>query len=380
MTGRDGSFSQEIEMSNPYEPVESRQKGYVKRPFFLMNKIIIGFPFVLACVVFVFWLELFDEPLSPLARHWLTISEQQQANPDEAFLFLIGISAPQGEDVLTFGLARFQANREAMDAGEKLAELGERSLELPKKDPIYKVFSYGSVFETVVNAKHRWKPELENRRVLRERYLEFLKFDTMIAHPLAVYFDETFGLRYGGRLRLFQVLSEAEEGRKENALDMLMADISRLRLHMEGTNSDYYKFTLKALISDYLDVLSHIHSSGEVVAYSHIASLSAKERSLGKTMAANLKLRSNTIKAPIFRFESPPEGWLVKRLYMPNKFANRAVKIYQAITELSTLPADQFAAHFDAGNELVSVEGIGQTREGALALELIAPGIFSMTI
>ena len=365
-------------MNSPDEPGGSRRENNTKRPFYLKAKTIIGLLLAIPCLIFVFWLDLFDEPLSAEAKHWLTVGEQHRTNPDDAFLFLLGFLAPPEENVLAVGLARFQANREAMDAGEGLAELGEGSIEFPKNDSIYKGFYHGSTFETVVNASHRWKPELEKGRVLQERYLEFLKYDTMIAHPLAYYYSEFDGLKYGCRLRLFLALSVAEDGRKEKALDVLMADISRLRIHLAGTNCTYYKVILRSFISDYLDVLAHIHSSGAVVPYNKIASLTPEERSLKKTMVGYLSLITKTAKKPIYRFESPPEGWLVKRIFLPNKLANRALQIYQAMAELSTVPADQYAAHFDAGNEHVSVEGISRTREGALALKLVDQESFLM--
>ena len=163
-----------------------------------------------------------DQPISAEA-HAMLMRVQNQPDTSDAFLYLWGLPAPAGADVLETGkavFARYQVHEaEALndaESGAFEAYLPESMLVVPNADaPLFCALSDSGCVQAIIADQHLWSKALNQHAELLSRYRQFLTLDgyATLSKPSI---NETYP-RYeylisGARLAMLDALLLAETG------------------------------------------------------------------------------------------------------------------------------------------------------------------------
>ena len=317
--------------------------------------------FLLALFIFVPLLTLagfqLEEELSPTATEW--IAEVEDDSVSEAFLYLYGMRAPEGADVLETGTLRFQAYQRA----ERLAVSNVKEvdfddplidkLDMPERgDDLYVGSKEAYWLDSVLNESDRWATELEKRRTLYERYLHFLnytEFRTMF-EPRSSANNPPYGvLRRGARLRTIDCLQMSKEGHGLLAIQLLCEDISKIRRLLAAGDTLTHKMLFSVLIYWNLEVINYVSTTNQLVLNLEIPPLSQEEFQMEKPLKREFVINYHTYKEAdqhpdLLSQTIRTPAWLGRILLKPNNTNNESLVMFQRLIALSKLSQAEFAA------------------------------------
>lgn len=309
-------------------------------------------------VLAIFFLQ-FDDDLSPEVKAWMTLIEDRSESESEAFLYLIGIVATEGEDVVNVGKEIVNFVQEAEqgdnpDSGPPEFEGYPKSKHLKypsNSDSIYCPLWEDNCLPKIVAANDRWQKDLNRWMAVYRRYLSFIEhkeFATLTKPHVNEIFPKYQYLTTGNRLRLFEAMSKASKGSPLVAVSMLADDIEKLRNQLKVSDNLVHKIIFTMLISYNLDAIVHIKSAYDLNNVNPIPQLSKDELSMELPIIREFALMYNTIKEldkhpDFFNMGGNAPGWLVRAAFKPNITINKSYYGYSETVRLSKLPANQFA-------------------------------------
>jgi hypothetical protein len=315
------------------------------------------FVIVILCIAALFALQ-FDEGLSPEVNSWISILDERRSKHSEAFIYLSGIIATEEDDVLTIGMERYKAftkveDRYSIEVTSPDFEIYPESKHLPlpsKDDPIYCTLWEGGCLLKIVKADGRWQTELNTWREIYTRYLTFINYQEFITLSKPHISEDLPRYQYlnqGNRLRLFEAMLIASNGRPEEAISQLSGDISKLRVQLSEADNLIHKLVFTMLISYNLEGMVNIASIYGVHGTKRIPNLSAEELDLELPLIREFALIHYAFievdKHPEF-FETGGDApsWLVRAAFKPNMTINEAYYSYFNAVKLSRLPVNEF--------------------------------------
>lgn len=331
----------------------------------MFKKILIGI--ILFGVATVLLLQIDDE-LDPEVATFL--EQARPAESSEAYLYLLGIVAAEGEDPLAMGKQLFASMQQA----EQQYELGDetfgfkdypedKKLALPEGE----LFCSGSeqdCWQTIFNDEEGRDQVLKQYATLLLRFQAFIKmtdYQTLSKSTVMEISPPFQYLNKGNRLVISTAIHIAQTADSEQSITILIDNISGLRHHLKSADTLIGKMIYTALISDNLDALSLIIHQNKQVFEHQIGSISLAERDLEIVMAREFTMSYGLYTAmdkhPDFftstsvddggfnsddGFKAP--GWAVKTIFKPNMSINKAYLFYKRILTRSQLDQTEFAA------------------------------------
>ena len=313
-----------------------------------------------------------DEELSGSSRKWLNLSET--GTPNEAFLFLFGIAAPENEAPIRWGkmrLAQYHAllaqgtepgrnltgseqpaDPEHKDTSEGLLP-GQRTakeIELPQGGYFCSRREPDCITRLLAITADDMKQLGEENRVLRERVQQFLMFDsyrTTALPDIQEPFDYLFYLSAGLRLELLGAIALYNTDQPGPAVHALLDLLARTRKHLKLQDTFLGRAVVASNMADTLDILALISSRSDPEGLT-IDQLTVEERDVRRIAAREFRghyrlLRKMDRNPGFFAEDEPVPGWYVRLLFKPNMTANAMAPVYDRLAELSLMEHAAFA-------------------------------------
>lgn len=317
----------------------------------MFKKSLIGI--ILFSVITTLLLQI-DDDLNPEVA---TLLEQAKpAEHSEAYLYLLGIVATEGEDPLTVGKQLFtliqQAEKNYTFGDESFDYQGypeDKKLALPQGELFCSGWDDGC-WQSIFSNEYDIDQTLKTHALLLERYHVFLKMDDYrsLSRPILL---ETFpAFHYLLKANRLVILSSI----KTKQTSILINTIAALRQNLKRADNLIGKMIYSALISDNLDALFLIAHQEKSTLKDKIPSLLQSERDFGSAMPRELAL-SYDIGAGLEKdtdfFSSANMGvnistpsWMVKPLFKPNMSLNHVGDFHKKVIARSQLTPIEFAS------------------------------------
>ena len=331
-----------------------------------------------ALLLFCFALQ-YDDELSPEAESLVARFSDDQSST--AYLHLLGISAPVGDDPVLSGESLLKASRSSDKPSDAYGYSDSEKLSLPSGDG-FCVFGVDDCIGYLFSGSVKVIDLLDHHRVLVERSGRFFQYDeyrTMMQPTENEVFPEYIYLVRAQRIKILEAIYLYKMGDVRDAIESLVTQFSTVRRANERQDNLIGKVVLLPTLSDILDVLSIILSETGLH-IEEIPRLSVPEKDFGTVFAREFGVSyygfSRLDKAPNFfevdeKFGNAP-AWLVRTLFKPNMTINALAPYYLMLEELAVLSPAEFARDVKnldrgapstsvirnlAGNALLRVEG-----------------------
>ncbi|MBL1320289.1 MAG: hypothetical protein COA63_004415 [Methylophaga sp.] len=324
----------------------------------MFKKILIGI--ILFGVVAVLLLQIDDE-LNPEVASFL--EQAKPAESSDAYLYLLGIVAAEGEDPLVVGkqlFASMQQAEEQYNFSDESFEFEDypknKKLTLPEGELFCNhLLESGSCWQTVFENKPARDQALKTYVVLTQRYQTFISMTDYhtLSKPLVVEFFPPLNYLFkANRLIILDAVNRQDTSDKAQAI--LKHNIVALRHHLEIADNPISKIMFTAMISENLDALSLLTHLGRYRLNTNIALLSLDERDFSRAISREFMMHNdlyiNLYKNPeIFAVVGQEKsgnvpGWLVQTLYKANMSINESHDFFNEAIARSRLEQSEFAA------------------------------------
>lgn len=281
----------------------------------------------------------------------------------QAFLYLNGIMAPEDDEIMSMGLARFSANLSAKKTAETTGyntfdDFGDYPTEVQIPKPmqnsgLYCPLSEQECLEKITSSEDKWDNELtEGATVLRRynKFLSFADFKTLAQSIILEELPKYEYLYYGNRLVSLKALSTAAKISPSDAINQLIDDLKKSRKQLMMADNLIHKMLFTVIISNDLDIIAHISTKYKYNPKVVIPQLTNAELNMKPTLIREFGTGFETFKdldknPEFFEVGDSAPAWLVRALFKPNMTINASVGKYEQLIALSTLSAEKFAAY-----------------------------------
>lgn len=299
----------------------------------------------------------------------------------EAYLYLLGIYAQEGDDPIALGKQILEASSSPEQSGDLFNYPDSKKLSLPEGDG-FCMFDDENCIGYLFSGSVKVARLIENYRELLERSDRFFQYDeyrTMAQPTPDEIYPEYKYLFRAQRIKLLEAISLYKCRDVDGAVESLLTQFSVVRRANERQDNLVGKMVLLHILSDILDALSVILSETDT----HIETiprLSVSEKDFGRVSAREFGIlyygvRSLDKNPGLFEingeFNDAPE-WLVRALFKPNMTINALAPRYLIPESLAVLSPAEFAMEVEnpeiyisstslirnpVGNILLGIEG-----------------------
>ena len=322
----------------------------------MFKKILIGI--LLFGVVAVLLLQIDDE-LDPDIATFL--EQAKPAESSEAYLYLLGIEAAEGEDPLTVGQRLFASMQQAEE--DRLGDESFRAEGYPEDKKL--ALPQGELFcnrkdvecwKTIFTNRHDIESALQDNGTLLNRYQTFMNMDdyASLVKPMMTEPHPPFAfLTKANTLVILKAINIGRTAQPKQGIKIIMSNILMLRQKLESADSLIGKMIYAAIISDLLDGLSLLnHQEHPILDGSlRLSSISLAERDfnivMSREFAMNYDLFVSLDKNPNFFarktfIESYIPSWSTRTIYKPNMSINEQYWFYKKVIAHSRLEQVNF--------------------------------------
>lgn len=299
-------------------------------------------------------LQIDDEP-DPAMSSFLTKAAVTDTN-NEAYFYLMGLSAPKHMDPISVGLEISKQNSVANT-------YTRNELERPSSA----AFNNIKLTDALINMSNI-PAILTKHTVLLERYETFISkegFQSSIEPSPSEVLPAYAYLTTANRLYFLKAIYLAQSKKPNDAVTLLMDNLSNLRMQLTNADSLVGKLVYTSMISQNLDALSILTHQENIVLDTKISALSLAEQDFEKAMSRELLFVQNILidldkSAAIFQQSEMPfnqqkssedkpytPAWLVRMLFKPQMSINATYPYYQEIAQLSQLTPAEFSQSFN---------------------------------
>ena len=335
--------------------------------------------FVVLAFVFLFFALQHDDEISTETQS--LIARLADDGNSEAYLYLLGIYAQEGDDPIALGKQILEVSSSPELSDGLFVYPESKKLSLPEGDG-FCMFEDDDCIGYLFSGSVRVSALIEHYNELLERSDRFFQYDEYrtMAQPTAdeIYPEYKYLLR-AHRIRLLEGISSYKDGDVDGAVGSLLTQFSIVRRANELQDNLVGKVVLLLAQSDILDILSVILSETDTQ-IEEIPRLSASEKGFGRVSAREFGVLYYGLKSldkhPDFfeidgDFSDAPER-LVRALYKPNMTINALAPLYLLPEKLAVLSPAEFAQELEnleryipstsiirnpIGNILLGIEG-----------------------
>ncbi len=321
-------------------------------------------------------LVLIDDDLDPAPAEWVSLAMENVGRESDAFYFLFGIMAQESEEPIVVGkhlFGNYRKQEEKLTVPYRPFQFNgypvNKQLRLPQGD-LYCRLAKDSCFNRLVGAVDLISNELEKHSVLLKRYQEFLSFDdfrTLTKPTLYEALPRYEYLEKGNRLNGFLVIKNLSNGQEQAAVDILYADIVRVRQLLRKADTFLAKMVSASMLVNDLDLLANLYAGGSIENASRLPELTMDERSLYRPILREFGMDVNLYKdidanPEVFREGGKSPPWIVRALFKPNMTINSAFSDYDAVYRLSLKSPSEFRKEIAAQNVFPETETLFNIR------------------
>lgn len=306
----------------------------------MFKKVLIGFS--VFSILALLLLQI-DDDLHPEIPAFL--EQAQPAEYSEAYLYLLGFEAAEGEDPLTAG-KQFLGNESLkfkLFAGE-----GEK-LALPQGE-LFCNPSDEACWQTIFVNRHHIEQRLKTHSVLLERYQAFIELDdyrqmrTSTGLSMALSFVHEY-LENANRLVILKAVHTARTGKGELAIKNLTENILLLRQKLKSADDFFGKVIYVGMISEAIDALSLLIYQEQFIIEESLPPISLAERDLSTVVANEFKPLYKAFYQPLIPTNIDQRSFSSwkKVLFKLNMTINDGFLVYKELGRRSKLDPIEFA-------------------------------------
>lgn len=333
----------------------------------MFKKIVIGI--ILFGVIAVLLLQIDDE-LDPEIATFL--EQARPAESSEAYLYLLGIVAAEGEDPLTVGKQLFASMQHAEEnytfGDEAFGYEGypaDKKLALPEG----KFFCSGrdeQCWPTLFSNPSELEQVLRDHATLLKRYQSFVQLADYrsLSKPILLEVFPPFDyMLKANRLVVLNAIymADAAEPTPTQAIDMLARHIVALRQQLIKVDNILGKVIYSALIAESIDALSLISHQNNMVFKDEILPISSLEHDFSTVMPREFAMSFDLFMSmdghPDFFAKSninddyKAPSWLVRAVFKPNMTVNNSLLFYKSAIARSQLEQIAFTRAVTGEND-----------------------------
>ncbi len=327
-------------------------------------------------LVLIVILTQFDDNLSEEATSLIARVETKKTS--DAFLYLHGIFAEEGEDPISVGIDVLEEYRN-FDINESFTiseHPDSNKLTLPDGDEFCKTQEEGCL-------EYLFSEDISATDLLRQhstlvsrsnKFHGFNEYRTLskptVSEPVPPYQYITAA----ERIKVISAISLYKNGNASKSVENLLVQFSTLRKSMELQDNLIGKLVFLSTLSEIIDVLSVIMANA-VVNIDVIPNLSKSEKSFYDIAAIEFVMMYYTFSdldrdPEFFKAGGHIPRWLTRIVYKPNMTINAILPIYERLEYLATLSPSELATRLEetenhspsssklrnyAGNTLMSI-------------------------
>jgi len=284
-----------------------------------------------------------DQDLNHEAKELINLVESTEES--EAFLYLLGMEAPEGVDPTEFGRNRLEETELAPMSAS--ANAGER-ITAPKSPLLCNVSEFScrkTLFTTDFDSE---KIRLQNKTLLT-RVEEFHRYDEFrtLTDPsnYDVYPKHSF-LTAAARIEILSAISAYRDGRIEEAVDTLSKQIEINRRAMSHQDSLIGKMVYVWVLSEIVNVVSIILSNSPIQEDIYFPKLSREEKDFFEIAARELVITRNNYQLASQASDDGVDivvNWFLRYFLKPNMSTNMAATQFTKGAKLAQLSHEEFA-------------------------------------
>ncbi len=308
----------------------------------MLKKILIGF-LLFFTVLFIF--TQVDDHLTDESEQLLNLAKNTEES--EAFLYLMGISAPENKDPIQVGKEQKEKRNDS------------ETLKIP--DAFRCNDGNANCLQLLFSDEQSVLSALESNKMLINRYEAFIKlagFRNLSTPDINEVLPDFLYLKTGNRLWLLSAIDKIKRNHNniievEAAVSSVFLNIDHIRRHLKTSNTIISKLVFLSMLAENLDVLS-ILKNQYAISFTEkmIPSVARLERDLAVPVAREFlmfhKLFNSFDRNPAIldkagkKSQSLP-GWVVRALFKPGISTNAIFPVYKKSIDNSLLSAKEFA-------------------------------------
>lgn len=288
-----------------------------------------------------------DEKLTPDVITLL--DSATAAKTSQAYLYLLGILAHEGEDPLETGKRIFASIQQGeQNMPDALSEFHYQAYPLERQlpQPTGKLFCRTGQDEGCLDElfssdnQASIKDVLKNNTILLERYRTFIQMDdfhTLSKPQTHEVFPPYAYLTQGNRLLALQAIQLTQQNEADTAVALLLENNNHLRAQFSHADNLVGKMVLNSAIASNLDILSSILTRYAPEKRVHIPEISASERNLYVAIAREFTSYRNICQTLGKIWEKNPytQNWMARFFFKPNATINASYPRYAKIADVS---------------------------------------------
>ena len=316
-----------------------------------MIRLILNITGVLTCftLIIIGLLQIDDKQVPELTQ---LMEQLKSPNDSKAYLYLMGMDAPNGVDPLSAGAIALQQNniKRKNDGNRTLIaepQTTKNVLAMPDNDLLCS-YSEDSCLSYIFNNLNLIEDLINKHKILIDRYriyANYHDFHTLSEPYIAEKTPPYFALSKAVQLTNLSLFLKASKGDVDEAINLIYQLQSQLRQQLSQQDVLIGKLIYLKLISDNLDLLSVISNQYNYKLPNKIKLLSLQERSLRSSFVREIHIMSHLYEeldgAPdIFstvgeEVLSHVPSWVTHMLFKKNMTFNESYKVYVYYTLLS---------------------------------------------
>lgn len=316
---------------------------------------------VLALILFAIWLRQ-DDPLTPEAQAWQQWHEEHYGQPGEAYLWLLGLDAPAGEDPRQAGARWLELAREEYEQSDEPVSMMLSSPPAPWQDQRQarpdstRLEALQSCRDLVEPPCDEMEDVLAEHGELLSRFLDWpvLSQSLTIALPDNGVTPTFSVLTKAVRLERLYQLRQLLQGEDDAARERIEAANQKLRSYLAGAPSLINLMVAIMLLADQVDWLLALERDG-LIDLQPDDPLLAELDGVGQALEASLRYEFGSI----YRFNQEfnnyvwaEAGWVEllahRWFFKPGMATNQSAELHQWLAELDE-PGD--LSDLGRGNE-----------------------------
>jgi hypothetical protein len=315
-----------------------------------MNRVIYIIPILIVLVL----MSQVDDNLSDEAEN--LISRIDTSGGSDAFLYLYGVFAKDGENPKNTGRNRLEEYRRLENDGfyEVVEYADSEKIALPTGDEFCSSWKAGCI-EYLFSSEAQSKRLLDKYSLLVSRsntFLEFDEYNTLSKPTINEVFPPYQYIAAAERIKVLDSISTYKNGNTRKAIDSLLVQFTKLRKAMELQDNLIGKLVFLMKLSEVIDVSSVILSK-EGIKAEMIPGLSLSEKSFYMIAAREFGMSYHTFlnldKHPeFFEMGGDFSGWLTRIAFKSNMTINSVAPLYYRLEDLAKMSPFDFEKHVEA--------------------------------
>lgn len=288
-----------------------------------------------------------DESLNPEATQWMT--EASTFKENDAYYFLLGMSAPAADDPITAGKQAYNLYKDKPPLWYPNVESDDvkasKTLALPSHDGLFCSMREIDCLSYIFANVEKIPDAIQPYSVIKERYLRFIQSKDYHTNLISMGASANYNyLMKGNQIVLLQAIDQVKIN-AQSAIKDIQTDLADLRQQLKTADNLLFKLVINAMIVRDIQTITLLEHKYDISV--PIARLDAEEKNLDKPFKYELVYQRNVMAhlGDDSSNDIENKGYFyrwINRLclhffYIPNMTTNQVFAHYKILQNLNSL-------------------------------------------